>query len=426
VKGDRQEVATAFEAFAEHSGGSGVVLVHAGFGMGKTFFVENWRDSLRARGRPVVHFDTWRNDYLESPLAGFISSLADQLPNNGNLGAVVNGSGTAERIQDFAKAAAPVLLKTGVRVGTRLLSLGVLDGDVDTVKEIILSEGIAATEDAATKAAEAFSRTTSQRTLHEALATRFSEIVQSTKSAEAQSPLIILIDELDRCRPDFAFNLLEDIKHFLGVEGVMFFIFCDEEVLQAQAAKIFGDKHSGEKYISKFYTQRLRLPRTGARTLAQARLKLEESDSGMADFAGQLCEATATTLRQSETIASFLEVLFGVKPKMKRIWPVSVFLSVLREKHPESYRHVLQGERIELNDQFRDFIHQDALARAVWTFLTYSGDFDEMTELQMGSDSDIRQHLRDILRGIDWVWHRDAHVLRSKLFDELEFVAGIR
>ena len=44
--------------------------------------------------------------------------------------------------------------------------------------------------------------------------------------------LVIVVDELDRCRPDYALSLLEIIKHFFNVEGVHFVLGVNLSELQ--------------------------------------------------------------------------------------------------------------------------------------------------------------------------------------------------
>lgn len=39
------------------------------------------------------------------------------------------------------------------------------------------------------------------------------------------SKLYVLIDELDRCRPNYAIEFLERIKHLLEIEGLVFVLY---------------------------------------------------------------------------------------------------------------------------------------------------------------------------------------------------------
>ena len=48
------------------------------------------------------------------------------------------------------------------------------------------------------------------------------EVVSSLESKDRSAPIIIVIDELDRCRPTYAIKLLEEIKHLFDVPGLVF------------------------------------------------------------------------------------------------------------------------------------------------------------------------------------------------------------
>lgn len=64
---------------------------------------------------------------------------------------------------------------------------------------------------------------------------------------------IIIIDELDRCKPNFAIETLEIVKHFFDIENCVFIIAVDKLQLQESAKTIFGQEMDSEKYFSKFF-----------------------------------------------------------------------------------------------------------------------------------------------------------------------------
>ena len=40
--------------------------------------------------------------------------------------------------------------------------------------------------------------------------------------------MVFIIDELDRCRPDFAIRLIERIKHFFDISKIVFVLVIDK------------------------------------------------------------------------------------------------------------------------------------------------------------------------------------------------------
>lgn len=90
-----------------------------------------------------------------------------------------------------------------------------------------------------------------------------------------QVNLVFLVDDLDRCLPDKAVEVLEAIKLFLEVEGCAFVLALDEEVIERGIAHRYRDYSlqgkegmtpiTGAEYLEKLVHLPVRLPRpTGA------------------------------------------------------------------------------------------------------------------------------------------------------------------
>jgi KAP family P-loop domain len=80
-------------------------------------------------------------------------------------------------------------------------------------------------------------------------------------AAESESKQIIfIVDELDRCRPDYALDVLETIKHFFSVGGVHFLLVCDFSQLAAAVKARYGLATESETYLEKFIDVRVSFP----------------------------------------------------------------------------------------------------------------------------------------------------------------------
>ncbi|MGW6163835.1 KAP family P-loop NTPase fold protein, partial [Bacillus altitudinis] len=62
-----------------------------------------------------------------------------------------------------------------------------------------------------------------------------------------------IIDELDRCRPDYAIQTLERIKHHFDVPGIIFIVATDHGNLPAAVQTVYGAHVNGEEYLRKFF-----------------------------------------------------------------------------------------------------------------------------------------------------------------------------
>jgi hypothetical protein len=72
--------------------------------------------------------------------------------------------------------------------------------------------------------------------------------------------VFVFVDELDRCRPDFAISYLETIKHIFDIHGLVFILAVDSSQLASSAKVLFGEKLNIEEYFRKFLHRQFSLP----------------------------------------------------------------------------------------------------------------------------------------------------------------------
>ena len=77
---------------------------------------------------------------------------------------------------------------------------------------------------------------------------------------DKNSRLLVLIDELDRCKPTYAVKLLERIKHYLSNEKITFVFAVNEQQLQSTIRAFYGDNFKACEYLDRFFDYRLSLP----------------------------------------------------------------------------------------------------------------------------------------------------------------------
>jgi hypothetical protein len=84
-------------------------------------------------------------------------------------------------------------------------------------------------------------------------------IIEALKGEEIIPPIIILIDELDRCRPTYAIKLLEEIKHLFDVPGLVFVLAMNVEQLGHSVCGAYGSGFDGRAYLRRFIDREYRL-----------------------------------------------------------------------------------------------------------------------------------------------------------------------
>lgn len=73
--------------------------------------------------------------------------------------------------------------------------------------------------------------------------------------------LIIFIDELDRCNPNYAVRLLERIKHYFNNENITFVFSINKEQLRHTIKQHYGNDFNSYKYLDRFFDLTIDIPK---------------------------------------------------------------------------------------------------------------------------------------------------------------------
>ena len=69
------------------------------------------------------------------------------------------------------------------------------------------------------------------------------------------------MDELDRCKPIYALNLMEKIKHLFSVKHIVFLLVMNKEQLEQSVRCLYGPNIDARTYLQKFINIECKLPR---------------------------------------------------------------------------------------------------------------------------------------------------------------------
>ncbi|MGQ5708289.1 P-loop NTPase fold protein [Lactobacillus sp. PSON] len=72
--------------------------------------------------------------------------------------------------------------------------------------------------------------------------------------------LIVFIDELDKCNPNFSIKLLERIKHYFFNDNVVFVFSVDIEELSYSVNNFYGENFHAQKYLDRFFDSVIDIP----------------------------------------------------------------------------------------------------------------------------------------------------------------------
>ena len=228
-----------------------VLALDARWGEGKTWFVRHWKKHLENEKHNVIYLDAFANDYLDDPFLVISSEITACLSKDDDA--------NLDHINTFKEKAAaayqallPTLPKVLLTLGLNLISGGVLGTLAQQVYESGEKVIESATDEIGDKIKESIeAKIESHEADKNTLLAFKQELTQLAK--EFDKPLVFIIDELDRCRPDFAIRLIERIKHFFDIPKIVFVLVMHKEQFSKVVCHNYGyDEKLGEEYLDKF------------------------------------------------------------------------------------------------------------------------------------------------------------------------------
>ncbi|WP_288212347.1 P-loop NTPase fold protein [uncultured Aeromonas sp.] len=250
-----------------------VLNLNSGWGTGKTYFLKRWAEDLKRR-HPVIYIDAWKDDHSDDPFMTVVSAIISSLRELTDKSEDTFLSKSCENGWSLLKAMGPMMVGAAAKkyLGKDLDEL--LSFNEENSPDISKEVG-----DAAAKLAQ-FLITSHEKKSASVKALKL-DILGWIGSAVGQGdgtidkPTFVIIDELDRCRPSYAVEMLEAIKHIFDIPGVFFIIATDTEQLQHAIKVVYGGGFDAQTYLSRFFDSRFSLRQPSLRGLIETHCNID-------------------------------------------------------------------------------------------------------------------------------------------------------
>jgi nucleoside-triphosphatase THEP1 len=228
-----------------------IIGVDGQWGEGKSTFARMLSAHLNnERKIPTIYFDAFENDHQRDPFLAIATEVVDLI-----------NSQSPELNSEFrisAIRASKAIARGALRIGIKTLTAGILDDSVldefgtadDTSGEI--SQGIDHL------LAEKLDQTKTDKIALESFKATLEKHITAIGN---EKPVVFIIDELDRCRPDFSLELIEQIKHLFTVKNLKFLLITNKNQIHASIQKRYGTGIEPHIYLQKFIDLWISLPR---------------------------------------------------------------------------------------------------------------------------------------------------------------------
>ena len=216
-----------------------IISIDGRWGSGKTFFVKqfihlienvdeynngiidnNDKDIFKQlkENNLVVYYNAWENDSHTNPLESIMYNILNEYPNQ------------KDQLVDFKEF--KKLIKPFCRDAIYSLSNGFFD--INNIDKMNSFQDLAKDIFTIEEKKEAFKK-----------------LIDAILGEKQR--LILVIDELDRCKPTFAVDMLETIKHFYSNKKITVIVSTNNLELSNTIRKFYGNDFDGYGYLDKFY-----------------------------------------------------------------------------------------------------------------------------------------------------------------------------
>lgn len=238
---ERREPAEVITTVLRSVDGPCVLAVDAPWGAGKTTFLRMLSHHLRNQEFPVIEFNAWETDFAGDPFVALSEELAAGLR---EYATATQGDGfNRVKLYKLRQVATEVLRRTAPGA-IRVATAGILD--VSPLMEKEVGQALAS------YAQQRLSAYLDTRASVQTFRTSLKELATELADANHGLPLIVLIDELDRCRPSSAVELLETAKHLFSVDRVVFVLAVNRDELAHSVRALYGAEFDAPGYLRRF------------------------------------------------------------------------------------------------------------------------------------------------------------------------------
>ena len=200
------------------------------WGGGKTTFLRLWEKYLVQHKFEVIMFNAWETDWCEQPFVALYSEIITKLS---------KPQGT-DPVDDAGMVLANIAMKI-----IKTQTAGLIDPQ-ELLK--ILNE----------KDNNFLEEKQKEFVDYKQSITEFKKgikklINEHRTEKKIETPLVIMIDELDRCRPTYAIEFLEVLKHLFPIENLIIILAINRAELANAVRSVYGPEFHAGEYLRRFY-----------------------------------------------------------------------------------------------------------------------------------------------------------------------------
>ena len=289
---ERKEPAEILTSLVASLEGPCVIAIDAGWGTGKTTFLRMWVRHLRNEGFPIIEFNAWETDFSGDPFISLSTELTESLSR------YTEDKSIETRIERTKKAAKEVVLRS-LPSAIRFATAGLLS--IEPLLEKELAHALSSF------AEDEMSEYQKVRKAVREFKESLKDLADALADSNGHRSVVVVIDELDRCRPSYAVELLEVAKHLFTVDRVFFVLAVNRSELAHSIKAVYGGEFDGTGYLRRFFDVDFRLPDPDREAFIDEALEAV----GISEFFNRTLDSNAKNDREEAFVRDCLKGFFG-------------------------------------------------------------------------------------------------------------------
>ena len=326
-----------------------IISIDGGWGTGKTFYIKQllylyeyedcgscleeenkiYIENFRKKYVPI-YYNAWENDNHIDVLQSIIYNILETFPKY--------KSDINTKKQDFKSIIKPCLINIIEKTTFGYITKDILDS-ISSFED--LSEEIVTVEEKKKCLYEIFDLLTKNDTR-----------------------ILLVIDELDRCKPDYAVKTLETIKHFFDYQKITTIVLTNNNQLSKCIKHFYGEDFNGYEYLNKIYDTVLSLEIENLEDYIVKYLDFQDNGYLSEKVFYSIIKYLGFSLRECNSLKSMYEVSakyinlsYGLSSEEYLI-PSNIFLVIglaLKIQNIEEYNEYIKGNADNFIKNFFNF-----------------------------------------------------------------------
>ena len=229
-----------------------VIAIDSAWGTGKSYFIDLLTQSATDDSLRIVKYNAWKNDYCENAFEPLIYDILT----SDCLSFPMENKTDAENVQKMISH----IGKIGLAMGKQLLFSAAKDKlGIDVEKAFTEAKDTDNPfKSFLLRQSQELAEINNERESFE----KFKQyIIEGTSYfKDNNQKLVVIIDELDRCKPTFAIQTLEVVKHLFDIENIVFLFAVDIQQLSHSISSVYGQGFDSVGYLCRFFDYIAKMP----------------------------------------------------------------------------------------------------------------------------------------------------------------------